>query len=87
MGAWDYDAHFDIFTARRDGTGIKRLTEADGYDAEGAYSPDGARSCSARCGTLIPRTSCRAETGALRQGSLVLRRDLHHDADGSASSV
>jgi len=39
--AWDYDEHFDIFSAKRDGTGIKRLTDARGYDAEGAYSPDG----------------------------------------------
>jgi Tol biopolymer transport system component len=39
--SWDYDEHFDIFTARRDGGRIKRLTKAQGYDAEAAYSPDG----------------------------------------------
>ncbi len=39
--AWDYDEHMDIFTARRDGTNIKRLTSTPGYDAEGDYSPDG----------------------------------------------
>jgi Tol biopolymer transport system component len=39
--SWDYDEHFDIFSARRDGTGAVRLTDATGYDAEGAYSPDG----------------------------------------------
>jgi Tol biopolymer transport system component len=41
--AWDYDEHFDIFSCKRDGTGLKRLTDAPGYDAEGAYSPDGSR--------------------------------------------
>jgi Tol biopolymer transport system component/Zn-dependent M28 family amino/carboxypeptidase len=41
--AWDYDEHFDIFSCKRDGTGIKRLTDAPGYDAEGAYSPDGSK--------------------------------------------
>ncbi|UCG53829.1 MAG: M28 family peptidase [Candidatus Latescibacterota bacterium] len=40
--AWDYDEHYDIFSSRRDGSDLKRLTEAFGYDAEGAYSPDGS---------------------------------------------
>ncbi len=39
--SWDYDEHMDIFSAKRDGSGAKRLTNAHGYDAEGAYSPDG----------------------------------------------
>lgn len=39
--AWDYDETFDIFSAQRDGSNVKRLTGAQGYDAEGAYSPDG----------------------------------------------
>ena len=39
--SWDYDEHMDIFSARHDGSGVRRLTSAPGYDAEGAYSPDG----------------------------------------------
>jgi Tol biopolymer transport system component len=39
--AWDFDEHMDIFEANPDGTGVKRLTDAKGYDAEGSYSPDG----------------------------------------------
>ncbi|MBI5772456.1 MAG: M20/M25/M40 family metallo-hydrolase [Verrucomicrobia bacterium] len=39
--AWDYDERMDIFSARRDGSQIKPLTTAPGYDAEGSYSPDG----------------------------------------------
>ena len=39
--SWDYDEHMDIFSTKRDGSGAKRLTSAHGYDAEGAYSPDG----------------------------------------------
>lgn len=38
---WDYDETFDIFACKRDGSGMTRLTDAVGYDAEGAYSPDG----------------------------------------------
>ncbi|MDP7010088.1 MAG: peptidase M28, partial [Verrucomicrobiota bacterium] len=41
--SWDYDEHMDIFSARRNGSGAKRLTNAHGYDAEGAYSPDGKK--------------------------------------------
>ncbi|MEJ2719877.1 MAG: M28 family peptidase [bacterium] len=40
---WDYDEYFDIFSARRDGSDLTRLTDAVGYDAEGAYSPDGGK--------------------------------------------
>ena len=40
---WDYDAYMDVFSAERDGSGLKRLTDAPGYDAEASYSPDGTR--------------------------------------------
>jgi Tol biopolymer transport system component len=39
--SWDDDDTMDIFVAKRDGSNIRRLTEAKGYDAEGCYSPDG----------------------------------------------
>lgn len=38
---WDYDEHFDIYEASRDGSSLKNLTQTRGYDAEGNYSPDG----------------------------------------------
>jgi TolB protein len=38
---WDFDPHMDIFEANPDGSGLKRLTDAKGYNAEGSYSPDG----------------------------------------------
>jgi Tol biopolymer transport system component len=41
--SWDYDENFDIFAAQRDGSGLRRLTEARGYDAEASYSPDGKK--------------------------------------------
>ena len=41
--SWDYDEHFDIFVARRDGSRLRRLTDARGYDAEASYSPDGKK--------------------------------------------
>jgi Tol biopolymer transport system component len=39
--AWDYDAEMDIYAYGETSGAMKRLTSAPGYDAEGAYSPDG----------------------------------------------
>lgn len=39
--AWDFNEHMDIFEADPDGSNLVRLTDAPGYDAEGAYSADG----------------------------------------------
>jgi Tol biopolymer transport system component len=49
---WDFDPHMSIFEANPDGTGLKRLTDASGYNAEGSYSPDGKQIvfCSNRSG-------------------------------------
>lgn len=38
---WDLNPYMDIFEANPDGSDIKRLTDAPGYDAEESYSPDG----------------------------------------------
>jgi len=39
--SWDYETTMDIFSSERDGSDIKQLTDEEGYDAEGSYSPDG----------------------------------------------
>jgi Tol biopolymer transport system component len=38
---WDFDPYMDIFEADLDGKHLRQLTDAKGYDAEGAFSPDG----------------------------------------------
>ena len=50
--AWDFDPYMTIFEANLDGTGLKRLSDAKGYNAEGSYSADGKRIvfCSNRSG-------------------------------------
>ena len=40
---WAIYRTFDIFSAKVDGTDLKRLTSTDGYDAEGTISPDGKK--------------------------------------------
>ena len=41
--SWDYDETMDIFTANTDGSNLRRLTVAKGYDAEAGFSPDGRK--------------------------------------------
>jgi Tol biopolymer transport system component len=41
--SWDYDETMDIFVSQRDGSGLRQLTSALGYDAEASYSPDGSK--------------------------------------------
>ncbi|HYG77289.1 MAG TPA: PDZ domain-containing protein [Planctomycetota bacterium] len=50
--AWDFDPFFDIFESDPDGSNAVRLTNTEGYDAEGSYSPDGTQIvfCSRRDG-------------------------------------
>lgn len=38
---WVFDENMEIYSVNRDGTDMKRLTDAPGYDAEGSYSSDG----------------------------------------------
>jgi TolB protein len=51
---WDFDPYMSIFEANPDGSGLKNLTNAKGYNAEGSYSPDGKQIvfCSNRDGNL-----------------------------------
>ena len=39
--SWDYDENFDLWQCAMDGSGLRRLTQERGYDAEGSWSPDG----------------------------------------------
>ncbi len=39
--SWDFDPYLDIFEADLSGKILRQLTDAKGYDAEGAYSADG----------------------------------------------
>ena len=38
---WNFDPYMDIFESDLDGGHLRQLTDSPGYDAEGAFSPDG----------------------------------------------
>ncbi len=83
-GAWDYDPTMDIFTCKDDGSDLVQLTDVYGYDAEGAYSPDGSKIvfCSTRDGYPVESLSEEerdwAENDASYFGEIYIM-----DADGS----
>ena len=39
--SWDYDPSYELFAWNRGDQTYQQLTNAEGYDAEGSYSPDG----------------------------------------------
>ncbi len=41
--SWDYDKAYEIYSTDLVSNELVRLTEAEGYDAEGSYSPDGTQ--------------------------------------------
>ena len=59
--SWDYDAAMDIFSANRDGSNLKQLTNTVGYDAEAAYSPDGKRIVFCSLRDAYPKTQLSAK--------------------------
>jgi Tol biopolymer transport system component len=65
--AWDYDAHFDLFVAPAEGGPPRRLTDAPGYDAEGAFSPEGKRIVFSSTRSAYPLDALSPEDRALAE--------------------
>jgi Tol biopolymer transport system component len=81
--SWDYDEAYDLFAYNLADKQLQRLTDARGYDAEGAYSADGKRivfasNRAAYSGTLSPADSERLKIDKQYFMDLYLA-----DADGS----
>lgn len=83
--SWDYDPTYEL-VARDLATGTyERLTDAPGYDAEGAYSPDGQRIVFAsNRAAHAPDAGLNAEDAALLDRDPSYFMDIYvMDADGS----
>ncbi len=82
--SWDYDDTLEIYSAKQDGTDLVNLTNSPGYDAEGAFSPDGQQIvfCSLRAAfplqNLSPEQRARYEKDPSWFGDIYIM-----NADGS----
>jgi len=82
--SWDYDDAFEIYSAKQDGADLVNLTHSPGYDAEGAFSPDGKEIvfCSLRAAfpleKLSPELRARYDKDASWFGDIYIM-----NADGS----
>ena len=75
--SWDYDEAMDIFSANRDGSNLKQLTNTPGYDAEASYSPDGKYIVFCSLRDAYPKSQLSPKgTEAAGSGSCLFRRNL-----------
>lgn len=82
-GAWDYDETYDIFLFGQDGEVVKRLTDSPGYDAEGAFSPDGEKIVFCSLRDAFPEESRTAEERKLYEEQPDYFGEIYiMDADG-----
>lgn len=82
--SWDYDAAMDIYSANQDGTQIVNLTNAPGYDAEGAFSPDGKQIVFCSLRGAFPLEKLDAEKRAHYEKDPAYFGDIYiMNADGS----
>jgi Tol biopolymer transport system component len=82
--SWDYDEQMEIFSAKRDGTRIRRLTDAAGYDAEGSYSPDGKQIVFTSLRDAFPLNKLSAEQRSLYEKDPAYFGEIYiMNADGS----
>ncbi len=82
--AWDYDAAMDIWTANQDGSQPVNLTNAPGYDAEGAFSPDGKKIVFCSLRGAFPTNQLAPEKRALYEKDPAWFGDIYTmNADGS----
>lgn len=81
--AWDYDPAYDIVETRIEGGGYRKLTDAEGYDAEGAYSPDGSKIVFASNRRAYSDSLTAAEAERLERDPAYFMDIYVMDADGA----
>ena len=80
---WDYDPAYEIYAADGDGDNLVNLTNAEGYDAEGSYSPDGRSILFASNREAYARALSKVEQGLLLDDASYFMDLYVMNADGS----
>jgi Tol biopolymer transport system component len=80
---WDYDPHYEIYQADKDGGNLVNLTNTEGYDAEGSYSADGSKILFASNREAYSRSLSQAEQKLFEDDASYFMDLYIMDADGS----
>lgn len=81
--SWDYDAEFDIYETVPGSGEYKNLTKTEGYDAEGAWSPDGKKLVFASNRQAYDGSMSEEDTKAFKLDKKFPMEIYLSDADGS----
>lgn len=81
--SWDYDAEFEIYEYEIESGEYRNLTNAEGYDAEGAYSPDGKQIVFASNRQAYDGSMSEADQKAFKLDKKFPMEIYIADADGS----
>ncbi len=81
--SWDYDEHYDIWEYTLADKSLKNLTNTRGYDAEGAYSPDGKHIVFASNRAAYDRELSKEDAERLKIDKQYFMDIYTADADGS----
>ena len=82
--SWDYDPHYDLFIRNMKTGELKQITDARGYDAECAFSPDGKQVVFASNRLAYSRKLSKSEQEALKQDPSIFMDIYIMNADGSS---
>jgi Tol biopolymer transport system component len=80
--SWSFDPTYEIYEADTDGNILRRLSEAEGYDAEGSWSPDGGQIVFASNRHAYTGDLSDADKAALEQDASRFMDIYVMDADG-----
>ncbi|TDU80994.1 Tol biopolymer transport system component [Prosthecobacter fusiformis] len=80
--SWDYDEHYDLWEYTLADKSLKNLTNTLGYDAEGAYSPDGRQMIFASNRAAYEKELSKEDTARLKVDKQYFMDIYIADADG-----
>lgn len=81
--SWDYDAEFEVYEYDIESDEYRNLTNTEGYDAEGAYSPDGSQIVFASNRQAYDGSMSEADKKAFKLDKKFPMEIYVADADGS----
>ena len=77
--SWDYDRNYDLFEVDITSGQSQRITSADGYDAEGSYSPTGRKIVFASNRNAYSRKLTTDERKIFERDQILFQRNIPYE--------